>query len=224
VDGASARVYERLMAVSTSSLAYHQGELQVALDASNPHRLVPDPGTARAVLDIGCGAGQTIIALAAAGRSTGVDIDFNALRFAATGAIGDRLKVAGARGEALPFRDGAFDYVYSRVALPYMDIPRALAEMHRVLQPGGRLWLALHPAAIPLEQFRRGNIKGKIFALYTIVNGIWFHLTGRTFRLTGSICESIQTERGMRLALSRAGFRDASFRRTALHFIVTAVR
>lgn len=209
--------------MNTSSLAYHQGELQVALDAAHPQRVVPEPGNARAILDIGCGAGQTIIALNATARSIGVDVDVDALRFGAAGSLGARVRGAAALGERLPFIDGAFDYVYSRVALPYMDIPRALSEMHRVLRPGGRLWLALHPLAIPAEQFRRGNLKGKIYAAGTIANGAWFHLTGRTLR-AGPLCESIQTERGMRLALGRAGFGAVEFRRTAAHFIVTVER
>jgi ubiquinone/menaquinone biosynthesis C-methylase UbiE len=210
--------------MNTSSLAYHQGELQVALDRRNPQRLVPEPGSAQAILDIGCGAGQTIIALGAGRRSTGIDIDVSALGFAASGDMGESLRVAGARGEQLPFRDGVFDYVYSRVAIPYMDIPAALAEMHRVLRPGGRLWLALHAIEIPAAQFRRGNLRGKIYAAYTILNGLWFHVTGRTFRLTSRICESIQTRRGMRIALARAGFTAVAFTRTPQHFIVTAER
>jgi len=225
LDGAAARVYQRVkLAMQTSSLAYHQGELRVALDAANPRRLVPDPGDAQAILDIGCGAGQTIIALGSGTRSIGVDVDLSALRHAASGAMGEALKVAGARGEQLPFRDGAFDYVFSRVALPYMNIAAALAEMHRVLRPGGKLWLALHPIAIPLEQFRRGNLKGKIYATYTMVNGLWFHVTGRTFRLRPGVYESVQTTRGMRVALTRAGFTSIEFRRNALHFIVQAER
>lgn len=208
----------------TSSIAYHEGELRVALDASNPHRLVPEPGDARSILDIGCGAGQTIVALGAADRSVGVDIDVAALRVAARGPVGEPLRVAAAQGERLPFTGGAFDFVFSRVALPYMDVPSALSEMFRVLRPGGRLWLALHPIDIPAEQFRRGNLKGRIYALYTIANGAWFHLTGRTLRLPGGICESIQTRRGMRVALSRAGFRNIEFQRTAVHFTVTAER
>lgn len=210
--------------MSTSSIAYHEGELRVALDAANPQRLVPDPGDAVSILDIGCGAGQTIVALGAGRRSVGVDIDVDALRVAARGPLGEPLRVAAAQGERLPFADGAFDYVYSRVALPYMDIRSALAEMHRVLQPGGRLWLALHPIAIPAAQFRRGNLKGKTYALYTMINGAWFHFTGRTFRLPGGICESIQTQRGMTHALSRAGFTRIAFHRTSVHFTVTAER
>ena len=208
--------------MNTSSLAYHRGELQVALDVANPQRLVPDVGDAQAILDIGCGAGQTLVALGCGARGTGVDVDVDALRHAASGAMGQPLRVAAAAGEQLPFRDAAFDFVYSRVALPYMDIPVALSEMRRVLRRGGRLWLALHPIAIPAEQFRRGNLKGRVYALYTIVNGVWLHLTGRTFGLRPGVHESIQTERGMRVALARAGFTDISFARTALHFTVTA--
>lgn len=208
----------------TSSIAYHEGELRVALDAANPHRLLPEPGEAASILDIGCGAGQTIVALGAAGRSVGVDIDLAALRVASAGPAGDPLKVAAARGERLPFRNGAFDFVYSRVALPYMNIPSALAEMSRVLRTGGRLWLALHPIDIPADQFRRGNLKGKVHAVCTVLNGGWFHLTGRTLCLPVSSCESIQTRRGMRLALARAGLSNVQFHRTAVHFTVTAER
>lgn len=210
--------------MTTSPLAYHRAELEVARDASNPQRLVPDPGSATRILDIGCGAGQTIVALDCARRSVGIDIDLDALHYGASGAMGSPLRVAAATGEHLPFRDAAFDFVYSRVALPYMDIPAALAEAHRVLRRGGRLWLALHPIAIPLEQFRRGNFRGRVYAACIVANGIWFHLTGRTLHIGKRIRESIQTERGMRLALARAGFSSVAFRRTAVHFIVVAVR
>jgi ubiquinone/menaquinone biosynthesis C-methylase UbiE len=146
------------------------------------------------------------------------------LRFGLSGTRTSGIRVAAAKGEHLPFADRTFDFVYSRVALPYMNIPAALAEMHRVLRPGGRLWLTLHTIDIPAAQFRRGNLKGKIYAAYTVLNGLWFHVSGRTFRFLRGLCESIQTERGMRIALSRAGFSNIEFRRTTHHFTVTAAR
>jgi SAM-dependent methyltransferase len=212
------------MSVSTSPIAYHRAELDVARDITHPQRLVPDPGAATCILDIGCGAGQTIAALGCGRRSVGIDIDRDALRYGASGAMGDPLRMAAATGEQLPFRDGAFDFVYSRVALPYMNIPIALAEAYRVLRPGGRIWLSLHPIAIPLEQFRRGNLRGRIYAACILANGVWFHVTGRTIHIGTRIRESIQTERGMRLALTRAGFCHVEFRRSSLHFVVTAAR
>jgi ubiquinone/menaquinone biosynthesis C-methylase UbiE len=43
-----------------------------------------------------------------------------------------------ARAEALPFEDGAFDLVTCRIAPHHFDsIPEFLAEVHRVLKPGG---------------------------------------------------------------------------------------
>ena len=201
---------------------YHADEFRIALDPTSALHIMPDTGTAEAVLDVGCGAGQTLLALGQHKRRVGVDVDIEALRFGSLTAS-DRIRVVAAQGEHLPFADGTFDFVYSRVALPYMDIPAALSEMHRVLRPHGRLWLALHTIDIPAAQFRRGNLKGRIYTMYTVLNGLWFHVSGRTFRIVGGRCESIQTERGMRIALARAGFSNAEFRQTT-HFTVTADR
>lgn len=210
--------------MNASPVAYHDDELQIALDIANPHRVVPPTDNAESVLDIGCGTGQTLMAIGNHKRRVGVDVDVEALRFGLSGTMTSGIRVAAAQGERLPFADRTFDFVYSRVALPYMNIPAALAEMHRVLRPSGRLWLTLHTIDIPAAQFRRGNLKGKIYAAYTVLNGLWFHFSGRTFRFLQGLCESIQTERGMRIALSRAGFSKIEFRRTTHHFTVTAER
>ena len=210
--------------MKASAAAYHDDERLIALDPGSPRHVLPDTGHAESVLDIGCGAGQTLLAIGNHKRRIGVDIDVEALRCGWPGTAGSGIRVAAARGEYLPFGDHTFDFAYSRVALPYMDIPAALAEMHRVLRPNGRLWLTLHTIEIPAAQFRRGNLKGKIYAAYIVLNGLWFHLSGRTFHFVRGLCESIQTERGMRIALSRAGFSSIEFRRTMYHFTVTAER
>ena len=211
--------------MNKSSIEYHEGELRIALDPTNPNRLLPEIGDAESILDIGCGAAQTLIALDTGSRRFGIDIDVEALAFGVRGPAGTTdIRLVAARGEHLPFQENSFDFVYSRVALPYMNVPVALAEMHRVLRSRGRLWLTLHPIEIPASQFRRGNLKGKVFAVYVVLNGLWFHLSGRTFRFLRAIRESFQTERGMRIALVRAGFSRVQFRRTPHHFIVTAER
>jgi ubiquinone/menaquinone biosynthesis C-methylase UbiE len=210
--------------MNTSPAAYHDDELRIALDGANPQRVVPETGNAESVLDIGCGAGQTLVAIGNHKRRVGVDIDVAALRFGLARTMASGIRVAAAKGEHLPFADRTFDFVYSRVALPYMRIPAALAEMHRVLRPRGRLWLTLHTIGIPAAQFRGGNLKGKVYAAYTMLNGLWFHLSGRTFPFVRGLCESIQTERGMRIALSRARFSNITFRRTTRSFTVTAER
>jgi len=51
------------------------------------------------------------------------------------------------RGDAcqMPFADGSFDMIYSRAVLHHLKDPAAaLAEMRRVLRPGGAAWVDLH--------------------------------------------------------------------------------
>ena len=69
-----------------NSPEYHLAELALARATSDPRRILPDiPAGARRVLDIGCGAGQTLLACAAEDRrSVGVDYDFEALRLGAS--------------------------------------------------------------------------------------------------------------------------------------------
>ena len=220
------RVNERtpdvLPSMSTSAIAHHEQELRIALDPANPKRLIPDTTGAQCVLDIGCGAGQTLIAMPPGKRYAGMDVDEEDVRRGASWPASAHILLAAARGENLPFTEGSFDFVYSRVALPYMDVTKALTEMRRVLRPGGRIWLTLHPLAIPAAQFKRGNLKGRIYAGYVILNGFALHLTGRTFPFVNGRCESFQTRRGITLALHRAGFSNVAFHTTGNHFIVTA--
>jgi ubiquinone/menaquinone biosynthesis C-methylase UbiE len=53
-----------------------------------------------------------------------------------------------ARGEALPFGDGVFETVVSTLVLCSVDHPgQTLAELHRVLRPGGHLLFMEHVRA-----------------------------------------------------------------------------
>ena len=102
----------------------------------------------RRVLDVGCGSGPLAAALRAKGAVvTGLDsspamIDLARQRL---GADAD-LHVADL-GRPLPFGDGAFDDVVVSLVLHYLpDWTAPLAELRRVLRPGGRLLLSVnHP-------------------------------------------------------------------------------
>ncbi len=97
------------------------------------------PAAGRRALDVGCGCGGLVRALGTAGaRAAGVDVCANLLgRAAASGGA-----FARADAHALPFPDGAFDLATSALVLHYLKWPgRALAELRRVLRPGGRLVL-----------------------------------------------------------------------------------
>ena len=95
-------------------------------------------------LDVGCGAGQTLRRLEPDRpvELFGVDSDAAALALGSRLASveGVELALAGASAAALPFRDGGFDLVLTRVALNYMHQRSSLGEMIRVLRPGGFLF------------------------------------------------------------------------------------
>lgn len=101
-------------------------------------RLVSEAGPLDApVLDVGCGDG--LFAHFAFDRplAAGIDRDRTALRLA-TRQGAHRLAVQ-ARAEALPWADAAFASVLANCALEHVDdLDAALAEIRRVLRPGGR--------------------------------------------------------------------------------------
>ena len=168
------------------------------------------------VLDLGCGPGLDLVSwgVSASDEVTGLDIDESRLAIARQ-RFPNRTYLHGA-GERLPFEDASFDRVISAVALPYMNIPTALAEIHRILVPDGRLSLSLHLPGFTLSELRNHALPRPIptlFRLYVMANGVWFHLTGKTVGFINRRTESFQTERGMRLALDRSGFVTPTFRR-----------
>src|SRR5437879_10359663 len=109
----------------------HLEELKIALDDRDPRRVVPTaiPEDAN-VLDVGCGAGQTLIAACQHTRAFGLDISFAALTLGRT--LTDRVIFVCGSAENLPFRDFSFDFVIARVSLPYPNIPASVREILRV--------------------------------------------------------------------------------------------
>ncbi|MFI8949725.1 class I SAM-dependent methyltransferase [Streptomyces sp. NPDC053750] len=102
----------------------------------------------RRILDAGCGAGPLSAALRDRGALvTGVDASAGMLALARQ-RLGDEVPLHRLDlGEPLPFADGAFDDVVASLVLHYLeDWGPTLAEMRRVLRPGGRLIASVdHP-------------------------------------------------------------------------------
>jgi len=209
------------------SRQYHLKELEIARDPNDRRRAMPSFSNHHRILDVGCGAGQTLIAanLSEGVEAYGVDPDPEAIK------LGQEIcppfiKLSQASGEKLPFPDAYFDLVFSRVALPYMHIGKGLSEMWRVLQPDGVLWLALHPRKMALREFtsavRKGLPKLAVFRTYVLVNGFVFNTFGTQFA-----CpvlrrqETYQTVKGITRALERAFFTPTAIQ-TQEHFIVEA--
>jgi ubiquinone/menaquinone biosynthesis C-methylase UbiE len=102
------------------------------------------------VVDIGTGPGRVPRRIAAADphlRVEGVDLAEEMVAYAAAAARADglgedRLRFAVADVAALPYADASVDLVISSVSLHHWEQPAAgLAEIRRVLRPGGRAWV-----------------------------------------------------------------------------------
>jgi SAM-dependent methyltransferase len=209
--------------------AYHREELQIALDRADERRAMPPIGPhVKSVLDVGCGAGQTLIAsrLNPDVFAVGMDPDVEALRVGRT--LEPRLHLVCAIGEKLPFASNTFDLVISRVALPYMKIRHALSEMARVLRPGGRIWFLLHRFRMVgrelVQHLRQLHLKPALHRLYVMGNGVLMNTLG--IELPSPVSgryESFQTAHAMRRELRRLGFRDMSIDSTG-DFAMSAVK
>jgi ubiquinone/menaquinone biosynthesis C-methylase UbiE len=116
---------------------YHLPELFSSMD-----------GKDQRLLEVGCGIGVDSIQLAKRGfQVTAVDLTENALmvarQFAKRRGVSIDFRLGNAEG--LDFPDESFDVVYSFGVLHHTpDIERSVAEVHRVLRPGGIAYVMLY--------------------------------------------------------------------------------
>ncbi len=78
--------------------------------------------------------------------------------------VGRRLEVVGAPAEAIPMPDDSVDHVVSTLVLCTVDdVARSVAEIARVLRPGGTLHLIEHIVAEP----------GRMRTVQTAIEPVW---------------------------------------------------
>ncbi len=132
------------------------------------------------VLDLGCGPGSMTLGLAEAvapGEVVGIDLRPSQVAQAqalvsARGVMNARFEIADVY--RLPFADGCFDAAFAHVLLMHLREPvRALAEMRRVLRPGG------------VAGVRDTDWGGRIHAPMTPLLEQWYDLTVRVRRRNG---------------------------------------
>jgi arsenite methyltransferase len=118
---------------------------------------IPQGGIA---LDIGSGPGNLTATLGHAagpdGLALGVDVSRPMLDRAVKAAAGPNIGFLRADAQQLPFRDASFDAAMSVAVLQLVPDPKAaLAEISRVLKPGGRLAVMVPTAGRAATWLRR---------------------------------------------------------------------
>lgn len=98
------------------------------------------------VLEVGCGAGNNLWALASIGyESFGVDIAPSAISFAKSRfeELGLKVNLSISTMRELSFEDKFFDFVLDRAAITQVsldEVPECVDEIHRVLAEAGKLY------------------------------------------------------------------------------------
>ena len=113
--------------------SFHPGGLALTRSLADDLALKPDD----AVLDVACGSGASLRAIVADHSVRGFGMDTAAPFYS-----DERLELRPGDAHAVPWEDEHFSAVFCECALStFTDAPGALAEMRRVLLPGGRLAL-----------------------------------------------------------------------------------
>lgn len=118
------------------------------------------------ILDVGCGLGGKTVWYAESGARhvVGLDLDpshaTQSRKFAAARGQSARIDVLCGNAMHLPFAAGCFDVVAANDSLEHFADPAAaLAELGRVLRPGGRLYLYFTPYKSPLGSHLYDHVK-----------------------------------------------------------------
>jgi len=162
----------------------------------------PDP----LLLDCGCGTGANVELLGTFGRAYGFDLAEIGLRI---GREAGRTRLARASVTAVPFPTGSFDLVSSfdvLYALDDRDEREAIAEMYRLLKPGG--FAIVNVAAMnalrgdhsvlshEVRRYNRQDLRGRLEAAgFTVVRLTY---TNATLFAPMAVARLMQRRRGLR--------------------------
>jgi ubiquinone/menaquinone biosynthesis C-methylase UbiE len=100
------------------------------------------------VLEVGSGGGIGLHVLAAAALSA-VACEYSMANLKAAATLRPRAALVCGDAHRLPFRDASFDVIVALAMIYYLDMARFLAEVRRVLTPGGKLFFCMSNKDVP---------------------------------------------------------------------------
>ena len=201
----------RLFATIADRYDLITGLLSFGRDRTWKRRLAAMSGAGPGIraLDLACGTGDIAFAIAARGAEvTGLDVTPRMVQLA-RGKRGSRRTPSFLVGDmmALPFPAGSFDLVTTGYGI--RNVPRiepALAEIHRVLRPGG----VLH--SLDFNKPSNAIVRGVYLAYLTVVGsalGFVLHRDPDTYRYIPESIRRYPGADGVARLLESAGFTDS---------------
>jgi len=171
------------------------------------NRLVPL--AAQDIIELGCGAARLareLLARYPATRVTGLEVD--AIQHARNlAAPAERLRFIAAGAQAIPLPDAQFDLALMLKSLhhvPQSIMEQALAEVHRVLRPGGHLYVSEPVFAGALNEITRlFNDEQAVRAAAqaaldrALATGAWAQVAERRFDMPAHFADFAAFERRM---------------------------
>lgn len=193
------------------SIEYHKRELEIAKSTTDHRSILPNVlDSDKTILDIGCGIGQSFIALDCTDKTCiGMDIDEEAIAYGIE-KYGNDIQYILSDAKRIPMPSNGFDLAFSRVSLPYTNIPQVVKEVKRVLKKDGRIWMTLHNWDIANEYWEEAkksrNIKRLLHVSYILANGYCLKYFGFLFPFLNGRYESWQDIPAMKKLLTKNGF------------------
>jgi demethylmenaquinone methyltransferase/2-methoxy-6-polyprenyl-1,4-benzoquinol methylase len=210
------RYVRRLFATIADRYDFITRFLSCGQDARWKRRLIRFAalGPSDRVLDLACGTGDLTFAAAPhVRRAVGLDVTFRMVQLATQKSDsrsglsrGAGTPVSFLAGDmlGLPFRDGTFDVITVGYGLRNVpDLDAALAEIHRVLAPGGRL------LSLDFNRPRNAIIRTVYLAYLTVVGsalGFALHGDPDTYRYIPESIRNYPGAHGVAQMMSRQGF------------------
>jgi SAM-dependent methyltransferase len=131
------------------------------------------------ILDYGCGYGRTLAELSQAGFQNLAGVDFSEAMLARARAVTPRPELVRNDGHSLPFKNDCFDGVFLFAVLtciPVSDEQQVLlAEVERVLRPGGLLYISdvlINDDLRNRERYERDAEKYECYGVFELPEGV----------------------------------------------------